>query len=124
MGIRRKLAMNALSLLLLVGVCSCNALILAPAVGTSPALARTSSIEMFTSRASPKKTAAKKVAKKPVKKVAAKKPVKKVAAKKPVKKVAPKKPVKKAVTPSEPSFLKDLFSLSLVGGAQEGVFFK
>merc|ERR1712113_227952 len=103
---RRKLAMNALSLLLLVGVCSCNALILAPAVGTSPALARTSSIEMFTSRASPKKTAAKKVAKKPVKKVAA------------------KKPVKKAVTPSEPSFLKDLFSLSLVGGAQEGVFFK
>merc|ERR1712228_433100 len=112
-------SMRAFSLLLLAFACSCNALLPAlqptSSVG-SAALTRTSSIVM----AVPKKVAAKK----PAKKVVAKKPAKKVVAKKVVaKKVVAKKPVaKKAVAKKAPagesSFLKELFSLSLVGGAQ------
>merc|ERR1712087_162053 len=108
--------MGALSLLLVVLACSCNALLLAPAAKSVVARTRTSSIEMF---APSKKAGAKKVvAKKPVKKVVAKKPVKKA----PAKKVVAKKLVKKAPA-GEPSFLTELFSLSFVGGgSQSGTF--
>merc|ERR1712087_306479 len=117
--------MNALSLLLVVLACSCNALLLAPAAKSVVARTCTSSIEMF---APSKKAGAKKVvAKKPVKKVVAKKPAKKVVAKKPVKKAPAKKVVAKELVKKapagEPSFLTELFSLSFVGGgSQSGTF--
>merc|ERR1719221_2478590 len=101
--------MRAFSLLLLAFACSCNALLPAlqptSSVG-SAALTRTSSIVMVFSK--------KVAAKKPAKKVVAKKPAKKVVAKKPV----AKKAVAKKAPAGESSFLKERFSLSLVGGAQ------
>merc|ERR1712086_589700 len=85
----------------------------ASAVVASSVMRTTGAVTMFSGSS---KSAPKKVAKKPVKKAAPKKVVKK-----PVKKAAPKKVVKKPVKKvpkGEPSFLQQLFSLSMVGGAQ------